>query len=144
MLSAKSRKTARTNRHRTEKSIQNSQTFHKPLQYSMEKQHKGTQLFCTSGKGGQPLLEPMVDALHQSKLIASVFFVISHGNYYFLTTVQSWEMQFLTDKLIVFPSALKTTKFTNFHRPHSFFTDFQSLEKLIPFFPNFQRPSKTV
>ena len=45
-------------------------------------------------------------------------------------------MQFLTDKLIVFPSALKTT---NFHRPPSFFTDFQSLEKLIPFFPNFQR-----
>ena len=48
-------------------------------------------------------------------------------------------MQFLTDKLIFFPSALKTTKFTNFHRPHSVFPDFQGPEELIPFFPNFQR-----
>ena len=64
----------------------------------------------------------------------------------FLTTVRSWEMQFLTDELKVFPSALKTTKFTNFHRTHSVFTDFQGLEieKRIPFFPNFQRPSKTM
>ena len=43
-----------------------------------------------------------------------------------------------------FPRALKTTKFTNFHRPHSVFTDFQGLEKLITFSPNFQRLSKTV
>ena len=65
-----------------------------------------------------------------------------------------------------FHGALKTTKFTNFHRPHSVFTDFQGLEKLVPFpkllslislmvsvdvkhyiylhllFPNFQRPCK--
>ena len=34
-----------------------------------------------------------------------------------------------------FPSALKTTKFKNFHRPHSVFPDFQGLEKFIPFFP---------
>ena len=49
----------------------------------------------------------MADALYQSKLIGSVFFVISHGAFFsslFLTTVRSWEMQFLTDKLIVFPS----------------------------------------
>ena len=43
-----------------------------------------------------------------------------------------------------FPSALRTTNFTNFHRPHSVFTDFQGLEKLNPLFLNFQRPSKTV
>ena len=39
---------------------------------------------------------------------------------------------------------LKTTKFTNFHRPHSVFTDFQGLEKIIPFSKNFQRPSKSM
>ena len=41
---------------RTEKSFQNSQTFHKPLQYGAKKQHKGMQLCRTSGKGAQPLL----------------------------------------------------------------------------------------
>ena len=40
---------------RPEKSFKNSQTFHKPLQYGMEKR-EGTQLFRTSGKGVQPLL----------------------------------------------------------------------------------------
>ena len=40
----------------TEKSFQNSQTFHKPLQSGTEKQHKGMQLFRTSGKGAQPLI----------------------------------------------------------------------------------------
>ena len=46
------------NKHRvhTEKSIQNSQTFYKPLQYGTKKQHKGMQLCRTSGKGAQPLL----------------------------------------------------------------------------------------
>ena len=43
-----------------------------------------------------------------------------------------------------FPRALKTTIFTNSHRPHSVFTDFQGLEKPILFSPNSQRPSKTV
>ena len=43
-----------------------------------------------------------------------------------------------------FPHTLKTTKFTNFHRPHSVFSDSQGLKKLIPFSPNFQRASKTV
>ena len=38
------------------KNIQNSQTVHKPLQYGTEKQHEGTQLFRTSGKGELPLL----------------------------------------------------------------------------------------
>ena len=35
------------------KSFHNSQTFHKHLQqvYGAEKQHGGTQLFCTSSKG---------------------------------------------------------------------------------------------
>ena len=47
-------------------------------------------------------------------------------------------MQFLTG---VFS---EDHKFTNFHRYHSVFTDFQGLEKLIPFSPNFQRPSKTL
>ena len=42
-----------------------------------------------------------------------------------------------------FPRALKTTKFTNSHRAHSVFTDFQGLEKPILFSPNSQRPSKT-
>ena len=32
----------------TEKFFQNSQTFHKPLQYGTEKQHEGMQLFHTS------------------------------------------------------------------------------------------------
>ena len=41
---------------RTEKSIQNSHTFHKPLQYGAKKQHEGMQLCQTSGKGAQPLL----------------------------------------------------------------------------------------
>ena len=43
-----------------------------------------------------------------------------------------------------FPSALKTTKFTNFHRPHLVFPDFQGPEKRIPFFWNCQGPSKTM
>ena len=47
----------------TEKSFQNSQTFHKPLQYSTEKLHKGTQLFRTSGKGAQPLMLLMANRL---------------------------------------------------------------------------------
>ena len=29
--------------------------IHKPLQYGMEKQHKGAKLFCTSSKGVQRL-----------------------------------------------------------------------------------------
>ena len=41
---------------RTEKSIQNSQTFHKPLQHGTKKHHEGMQLCRTSGKGVQPLL----------------------------------------------------------------------------------------
>ena len=41
---------------RTENSFQNSQTFHKHLQYGAEKQHEGTQLFGTSSEGAQPLL----------------------------------------------------------------------------------------
>ena len=48
----------------------------------------------------------------QSKLIASEFFVISHSK---LKNKQ---------KNKFFPSTLKTTKFTNFHRPHSVFADF--------------------
>ena len=40
----------------TEKSIQNSQTFHKTLQYGAKKQHEGMQLCRTSGKGAQTLL----------------------------------------------------------------------------------------
>ena len=76
----------------------------------------------------------MADALYQSKLIGNAFFVVSQGFSSFLfklTAVWSWEMQFLTDKLTVFP---KTTKFTNFHRPHLVFPDFQGLEKLLFFF----------
>ena len=45
-----------SDRVRKEKSFQNSKTFHKPFKYGMEKQHEGTQLFRTSGKGAQPLL----------------------------------------------------------------------------------------
>ena len=67
----------------TEKSFKNSQTFHKPLQYGTEKQHEGTQLFHTSGKGVQPLLEPMASALCQAKVIGSAFFPISHDNVFF-------------------------------------------------------------
>ena len=55
----------------TEKSFQNSQPFHRHLQYGMEKQHEGTQHFCTSGKGMQPLLKPLANTLYQSKLIGS-------------------------------------------------------------------------
>ena len=40
----------------TEKSFQNSHTFHKPMLYGTEKQHEGMQLFHTSSKGVQPLL----------------------------------------------------------------------------------------
>ena len=53
-----------TYRVHTEKSFENSQTFQKPLQYGAEKQHEGTQLFHTSGKRVQPLLQPM--ALHST------------------------------------------------------------------------------
>ena len=62
-----------------------------------------------------------------------IFFklLFSLGKFSFWLIVISW---------LFYPSILKTTKFTNFHRPHSVFPDFQSLEKLIPFFfPNFQR-----
>ena len=65
---------------RTEKSFPNLQTFHKPLQYGAEKQHEGTQLFRTSSKGVQPLLKLLANALYQSKLTGSAFFVISHDN----------------------------------------------------------------
>ena len=41
---------------RTEKSFQNSQTFHKPLRHGVEKQHEGMQLFHTSSKGAHPFL----------------------------------------------------------------------------------------
>ena len=37
---------------------------------------------------------------------------------------------------------MRTTKFTNFHRPYSVFTDFQGLEFFFLFSPNFQRPSE--
>ena len=67
---------------RTEKSIQNSQTFHKPLQYGAKKQRKGMQLCRIPGKGAQPLLEPKADALYQSKLIGSTFSVILYGNFF--------------------------------------------------------------
>ena len=70
------------NRVRTEKSIQNSQTFHKPLQYGAKKQHESMQLCRTSGKGVQPLLEPKAGALYQSKLTGNAFSVILHGNFY--------------------------------------------------------------
>ena len=88
-----------------EKNFQNSQTVHKPLQYGMEKQHEGTQLFHTSGKGALPLLQPMADTLSvktDSKCVLCDFTQQIKINQ-FLTTVRSWEMQFLTDKLIVFP-----------------------------------------
>ena len=66
-------------------------------------------------------------------------------DFFFLTTVWSWEVQFLTDKLIFFSLALwRPQNSQTFTDPHSVFTDFQGLEKLIPFFLNFQRPSKTV
>ena len=65
------------------------------------KQHEGTHFFRTSSKWAQPLLYQMANALYQSKLLVSAFFVISHSHF--------------------FPSTLKTTKFTNFHRPHSVF-----------------------
>jgi len=46
-------------------------------------------------------------AIALSKLIGSVFFVILHSHLKklkkHLTTVWSWEMQFLTGKLTVFP-----------------------------------------
>ena len=79
---------------------------------------EGTHFFCTSSKGAQLLLYPMANALYQSKLLWSAFFVISHS--YF------------------FPSTLKTTKFTNFHRSHSVLTDFQDLEKHTSFPQNFK------
>ena len=70
---------SRSLRVHTEKSFQNSPTFHRPWQYGEEKQHKGTQHFHTSGKGAQPLLQPMADALYQSKLTGSAFSVILHS-----------------------------------------------------------------
>ena len=69
-----------SHRVRTEKSIHNSQTFHKPLQYGAEKQHEGMQLCRTSGKGVQPLLQPKADALLSVKTDRSAFSVILHGN----------------------------------------------------------------
>ena len=67
------------------KTFQNPQTF-SHLQnpsmmpkYGAEKQHEGTQLFSTFSKRAQPLLYPMADALCQSKLIGSAFFVTLHN-----------------------------------------------------------------
>ena len=88
-----------------EKNVQNSQTFQNPSQYGAGKQHKGTQLFHTSGKGVLPLLQPMANTLSvktDSKCVLCDFAQQIKINQ-FLTTVQSWEMQFLTDELIVFP-----------------------------------------
>ena len=56
----------------------------------------------------------------------------------------NWKCSFWLISWEFSPSVLKTTKLTNFHRPHSVFRDFHGLEKRFPFFPNFQRPSKTV
>ena len=82
----------------------------------------------------------MANALYQSKLIAGAFFVISHSEFIFVKLLFSLgKCSFWLISWQFFPSALKITKFTNFHRPHSVFTDFQGLEKHIPFFPNFQR-----
>ena len=53
----------------------------------------------------------------------------------FLSTIQSWEMQFLTDKLIVFPWHSEDHKFTNFHRPHSVCTTFKALKSISHFPP---------
>ena len=62
----------------------------------MEKQHDCMQLFRA--------MKRMADALYQSKLTGNAFFLILHCNFFiFLTAVRSWEMQFLTGKLIVFP-----------------------------------------
>ena len=86
----------------------------------------------------------------QSKLIGSAFFVILQSIFkIYFYTVWSWEMQFLTDKLIVFPMC-PGDHIISFPlvlwRPHNSqtftdptkFSDFQGLEKLIPFSPNFQ------
>ena len=55
-------------------------------------------------KGRNPYCSWWLMYSYQSKLIGSVFFWILHGNLKKKsTTVWSWEMQFLTDKLIVFP-----------------------------------------
>ena len=74
-------------------------------------------------------------------MIGSVFFLILHSNLFLFKLLFGLrECSFWLINWQFFPSALKTTKFTNFHRPHSVFTDFQGLEKRIPFSPNFQRP----
>ena len=66
---------------------------------------------------------------YQSKLTASAFFVILHSRLkQFLTTVRSWEMQFLTDK----PQNSQTfTDSTQFSHP------FKVLKSLSRFSPNF-------
>ena len=51
-----SRAQTHSDRVHTEKSFQNSHTFHKPMLYGTEKQHEGMQLFHKSSKGVQPLL----------------------------------------------------------------------------------------
>ena len=63
---------------------------------------------------------------------------------FFKTTVQSWEMQFLTDKLTVFPWHSEDHKFTHIHRPHSVFTDFQGLNKAYPIFPKLSKTMQTL
>ena len=85
-------------------------------------------------KGHSPSLT-IADALYQSKLIGSACFVISHSNLKInQSTVQSWEMQFLTDKLIVFPCA-KTTKFTD---PPQFSQTFKALKSVSHFSQTFK------
>ena len=67
--------------------------------------------------------------------ISGAFFLILHGKLFCL----NYCSVLADDK--IFPSALKIT---NFHKPHSVFTDFQGLEKRISFSLSFQRHSKTV
>ena len=90
----------------------------------------------------------MADTLYQSELTGTVFSVISHRDFFFFffnycsvlgNAASDWSAESFSLAL-----TLKTTKFTNFHRPHSVFTDFQGLEKIIPFSQNFQRPSKSM
>ena len=74
------------------------------------------------------------------------FFVIFQ---WWLLTVQSWEMQFLTDSLIswqFFPRPLRPQNSKTFTDPTQFSQTFKALniaEMLISFSPNFQWPSKS-
>ena len=106
------------------------------LKFTTFLQTLGMQLFCTSAKGAQPLLQLMASALYSSKLTGSAFFVILHGHVclFFKLLFGLGKCSFWLTHWEFFPSALRTT---NFHRPHSVFTDFQGLEKLIPFSTNF-------